>query len=58
MVGGIISGNKEAYNYLPDSVEEFDEKIVLPDLLMNAGFKDVKVHPLTLGIVQVVIAVK
>jgi len=26
-VGGIISGDKEAYEYLPSSVEEFDEKI-------------------------------
>jgi len=58
VVGGIISGNREAYSYLPNSVEEFDEKIVLPELLKIAGFKEIKVHPLTLGIVQVVIAVK
>ena len=58
VVGGIISGDKEAYSYLPDSVEEFDEKIVLPELLKKAGFKEIKEHPLTLGIVQVVIAVK
>lgn len=58
VVGGIISGDKEAYSYLPNSVEEFDEKIVLPELLKKAGFKEIKVHPLTLGIVQVVIAVK
>jgi demethylmenaquinone methyltransferase/2-methoxy-6-polyprenyl-1,4-benzoquinol methylase len=58
VVGGIISGDSEAYSYLPNSVEEFDEKIVLPELLMKAGFKEIKVHPLTLGIVQVVIAVK
>jgi demethylmenaquinone methyltransferase/2-methoxy-6-polyprenyl-1,4-benzoquinol methylase len=58
VVGGIISGDREAYSYLPDSVEEFDEKIVLSELLKKAGFKEIKVHPLTLGIVQVVIAVK
>jgi len=58
IIGGIISGDREAYNYLPNSVEEFDEKIVLPELLKKAGFKEIKVHPLTLGIVQVVIAVK
>jgi demethylmenaquinone methyltransferase/2-methoxy-6-polyprenyl-1,4-benzoquinol methylase len=58
IVGGIISGDREAYSYLPNSVEEFDEKIVLPELLKKAGFKEIKVHPLTLGIVQVVIAVK
>ena len=57
-IGGIISGDKEAYSYLPKSVEEFDEKIVLTELLEKAGFKEIKIHPLTLGIVQVVIAVK
>ena len=58
VVGGIISGDREAYSYLPNSVEEFDEKIVLPELLKKAGFTEIKVHPLTFGIVQVVIAVK
>jgi len=58
VVGGLISGDREAYSYLPDSVEEFDEKIVLPELLERAGFKEIKMYPLTLGIVQVVIAVK
>lgn len=58
LVGGIISGDREAYNYLPNSVEEFDEKIVMPDLLKNSGFKKIEVFPLTFGIVQVVIAEK
>ncbi len=57
-IGGIISGDKEAYKYLPDSVEEFDEKIKLPELLSNSGFKKIEKHNLTLGIVQVVIAEK
>ncbi len=57
-VGGIISGDNEAYDYLPDSVEEFDEKINMPELLKNSGFQEVKVYPLSLGIVQVVIAEK
>jgi demethylmenaquinone methyltransferase / 2-methoxy-6-polyprenyl-1,4-benzoquinol methylase len=57
-VGGIISKNKAAYQYLPNSVEEFDEKISLPDLLKEAGFISVKKYKLTFGIVQVVIAEK
>jgi demethylmenaquinone methyltransferase/2-methoxy-6-polyprenyl-1,4-benzoquinol methylase len=57
-IGGMISGDKNAYQYLPDSVEEFDEKINIPQLLTKVGFKDVKVHSLSLGIVQVVIATK
>ena len=57
-IGGIVSKNKAAYKYLPDSVEEFDEKIILPDLLKEAGFKSIKKYKLTFGIVQVVIAEK
>jgi len=57
-IGGIISGNKEAYKYLPDSVEEFDEKVDMPSLLRNSGFRKIDRHNLTLGIVQVIIAQK
>jgi demethylmenaquinone methyltransferase / 2-methoxy-6-polyprenyl-1,4-benzoquinol methylase len=58
LIGGIVSKNKTAYQYLPDSVEEFDEKISLVDLLKEAGFKSVEKYKLTFGIVQVVIAEK
>jgi demethylmenaquinone methyltransferase / 2-methoxy-6-polyprenyl-1,4-benzoquinol methylase len=57
-IGGLVSKNKSAYEYLPTSVEEFDEKIVLVDLLKEAGFRSVKKYKLTFGIVQVVIAEK
>ena len=57
-VGGIISGDKEAYKYLPNSVEEFDEKVNIPSLLKNSGFNKIEKHNLTFGIVQVVIAEK
>ncbi len=57
-IGGIISGNREAYKYLPNSVEEFDEKINLPQLLKETGFSKVLAKTLTFGIVQVVIAEK
>ncbi len=57
-VGGIISKNKEAYKYLPDSVEEFDEKTDIPSLLQNSGFTNISRFSLTFGIVQVVIAQK
>ncbi|MCJ7553117.1 MAG: bifunctional demethylmenaquinone methyltransferase/2-methoxy-6-polyprenyl-1,4-benzoquinol methylase UbiE [Ignavibacteriaceae bacterium] len=57
-VGGLISGNKEAYSYLPSSVEEFDEKIDLIKLLKNSGFEKIKRHNMTFGIVQVLIAQK
>jgi demethylmenaquinone methyltransferase/2-methoxy-6-polyprenyl-1,4-benzoquinol methylase len=58
LIGGLISGDKEAYSYLPNSVEEFDEKIDIPELLKISGFKKIERHSLTFGIVQVVIATK
>jgi demethylmenaquinone methyltransferase/2-methoxy-6-polyprenyl-1,4-benzoquinol methylase len=58
LVGGMVSKNKTAYKYLPDSVEEFDEKIILSNLLKEVGFKSVAKYTLTFGIVQVVIAEK
>ena len=42
VLGGIISGDKAAYTYLPDSVQEFDEKVNLEKLLINSGFKEIK----------------
>ena len=58
IIGGIISGNKSAYNYLPNSVEEFDEKVNLEILLRNSGFKRIDIYQLSFGTVQVVIAEK
>ncbi len=58
VVGGIISGDRKAYQYLPRSVEEFDEKINMPELLKNSGFRKIVVYPLTMGVVQVIIATK
>lgn len=58
LIGGIISGDREAYKYLPKSVEEFDEKINISSLLKTSGFNKVERYTLTFGIVQVVIAVK
>jgi demethylmenaquinone methyltransferase / 2-methoxy-6-polyprenyl-1,4-benzoquinol methylase len=58
VLGGIISGDKAAYTYLPDSVEEFDEKVNLENLLIKSGFKEIKKYNFTFQTVQVLIAVK
>jgi len=58
VLGGIISGDKVAYTYLPDSVEEFDEKVNLEKLLTNSGFKEIKKYNFTFQTVQVLIAQK
>ncbi len=58
LVGGIISGDMKAYKYLPRSVEEFDEKVDMPELLRNSGFRKIEIYPMTMGIVQTIIATK
>ena len=58
VLGGIISGDKAAYTYLPDSVEEFDNKVNLTSLLTNSGFREIKKYNFTFGTVQVLIAQK
>jgi demethylmenaquinone methyltransferase/2-methoxy-6-polyprenyl-1,4-benzoquinol methylase len=58
LIGGIISGDNEAYSYLPRSVEEFDEKIDMMELLRKSGFMKIETYNLTMGIVQVIIASK
>ena len=57
-VGGLISGSKEAYTYLPDSIMEFPSPEEVRKIMENAGLRDVKVYPLTLGIATVHVAIK
>ncbi len=58
VLGGIISGDKAAYTYLPDSVEEFDTKVDLEKLLLNSGFRKIEKYNFTFGTVQTLIATK
>ena len=57
-IGRLISKDKEAYTYLPESVGEFDRKVNLVKLLNECGFTRVEKYSLTFGLVQVVIAEK
>lgn len=58
IVGGFFSKNKNAYTYLPESVQEFDEKVGTEKILREVGFTKIDSYSLTLGIVQIVIAIK
>ncbi len=57
-IGNLISKDKEAYTYLPESVDEFDAKVDLKELLLLAGFRKVVIKQMTFGIVQIAIAEK
>ena len=57
-IGKLVSKDKEAYTYLPESVDDFDAKVDLRELLLEAGFKSVLINELSFGIVQVAVAEK
>ena len=57
-IGGLISGDKEAYRYLPTSVMNFPKPEVVCDMLRRLGFSTVKARPLTFGLCRMYEAVK
>ena len=57
-IGGIISKDKNAYTYLPDSVSAFPSGNDFLTELVKVGFKESKHIPLTFGIVSLYIAIK
>ncbi|MGH7480068.1 MAG: ubiquinone/menaquinone biosynthesis methyltransferase [Candidatus Methylomirabilales bacterium] len=52
-IGGLVSGNRAAYEYLPASVDGFPSPEGLQALMEDAGFIDVSVVHLTFRIVTV-----
>jgi demethylmenaquinone methyltransferase/2-methoxy-6-polyprenyl-1,4-benzoquinol methylase len=50
ILGGIISGNRLAYRYLPDSIQDFLTPDELSDLFESAGFTSTNKFPLTFGL--------
>ena len=57
-VAGVVSGDKEAYEYLASSIAAFYEPEELLGMMRKAGFAEVSRRPLTFGIVSVYIGVK
>lgn len=50
LFGGLISGSKSAYQYLPDSVQRFPDQNELASIMKEAGFEDITFQNLTGGI--------
>ena len=57
-VAGLVSGDKEAYEYLASSIAKFYEPEELMGMMKKAGFAQVSRRPLTFGVVSVYIGVK
>ncbi len=50
LLGGLISGSKSAYQYLPDSVSRFPDQSALAVMMKGIGFTEVTFQNLTGGI--------
>lgn len=57
-VAGMVSGDKEAYEYLASSIAAFYEPDELLNMLRIAGFSSTGRKPLTFGIVTIYIGIK
>jgi len=53
LIGGLISGEREDYRYLPQSVETFASPETVARLMGEAGLRNVRYVPLMLGVAWV-----
>jgi len=58
LVGKIVSKDKAAYTYLPESVGAFPYGKKLNEIIENCGYNNATNHPLTMGIASIYIAEK
>ncbi len=57
-IAGLVSGDKEAYEYLASSIAEFYEPEELLTMIRHAGFVKYHYRPLTMGVVTIYVGVK
>ena len=57
-IGSFLSGDRHAYRYLNESIEEFCRTVDLPAHMERIGFRDVSVMPLTLGVASIYKGIK
>jgi demethylmenaquinone methyltransferase/2-methoxy-6-polyprenyl-1,4-benzoquinol methylase len=57
-LAGLITGEKEAYSYMADSIEQFPSGMAMCSLLKKCGFHQATFKTLTFGVVTLYIAFK
>lgn len=58
LIGGILSGNRQAYDYLPASVQRFPTPEAFAGLHREAGFRSARWERLTFGIVTLYVSTR
>ncbi len=57
-MGGLVTKNKKAYEYLCHSIQEFVKPCQIKEKLLKAGFNNVTIHPQWFGTATIIIAKK
>lgn len=57
-IGGVVSGHKTAYQYLPRSVANFPVQKALAEEMERAGFADVRYRDVTFGVAAIHVGTK
>lgn len=57
-VGGMVSKDRAAYRYLPESVDEFPAPGRFVEMMSAAGFNDCRTRSLTFGVARIYTGVK
>jgi demethylmenaquinone methyltransferase/2-methoxy-6-polyprenyl-1,4-benzoquinol methylase len=55
---GLITGRKEAYSYMAESIEQFPSGAAMCSLLERCGFEQATFTPMTFGVVTLYVAMK
>lgn len=58
VIGGALSGSREAYEYLPDSIRKFPDAEQLAERMRAAGFRSAEFTRMTAGAVALHVGVK
>lgn len=58
LMGGIISRNFNAYNYLPISVYNFPRERILKEMITSSAFKGVNFYHMTFGLCKAIVCYK
>jgi ubiquinone/menaquinone biosynthesis C-methylase UbiE len=57
LIGWAVTGHREAYQYLPASIDRFLSRVEFEDAMRTAGFADVRGHDLfPAGVASLVVA--
>ena len=57
-LGGLISGDRGAYSYLPRSIAGFPRPHEVKQVMEGVGLRDVEIYFLTMGVVAVYVGIK